>query len=111
MRPHEALAIALWIMFTWVHEVAARYSPYLVATAPDADCGKTTLIIKVVGRLTPRPFPGGEPTAATVFRVADAHTPTLLFDDVDTVFARKPDLASIFKIGHTRCIKSHELNA
>jgi len=48
MRPHEALAIALWIMFTWVHEVAARYSPYLVATVPDADCGKTTLIIKLL---------------------------------------------------------------
>jgi hypothetical protein len=102
VRPHEALAIALWIMLAWVHEVAAHYSPYLVATAPDADCGKTTLIIEVVGRLTPRPFPGGEPTAATVFRIADAHKPTLLFDDVDTIFARKPDLASIFKIGHTR---------
>jgi hypothetical protein len=102
VRPHEALTIALWIMLAWVHEVAARYSPYLVATAPDPDCGKTTLVIKVVGRLTPRPFLGGEPTAAIVFRVADAHKPTLLFDDVDTVFARKPDLTSIFKIGHTR---------
>jgi hypothetical protein len=102
VRPHEALAIALWIMLAWVHEDAAHYSPYLVATSAEADEGKSTLIIDVVGRLTPRPFPGGEPTPATVFRVADAHKPTLLFDDVDTLFERKPELASIFKIGYTR---------
>jgi hypothetical protein len=105
LPPHETLAVALWIMLAWVHEVAAHFSPYLIITAPDTDSGKTTLGIKVVGKLTPRPFLGGEPTAAIVFRVADEHDPTLLFDDVDTVFLRKPDLASIFKIGHTRGIK------
>jgi hypothetical protein len=102
MQPHEALAVALWIMLAWVHEVAATHSPILVATSAEADSGKSTLIIDVVGRPTPRPFPGGEPTAATVFRVADEHKPTLLFDDIDTLFDRKPDLASIFKIGWTR---------
>jgi Protein of unknown function (DUF3631) len=102
VTPHQALAVALWIMLAWVHEVAAYYSPYLVATSAEPYSGKSTLIIDVVGRLTPRPFLGGEPTAATVFRVADTHHPTLLFDDVDTLFQRKPDLASIFKIGYTR---------
>jgi hypothetical protein len=101
-RPHEVLAIALWIMLAWAHETAAHHSPYLVATSAEADCGKTTLIIGVVGRLVPRPFPVAEPTAATVFRVADAHRPCLLCDDVDTLFARKLDLASLFKIGWTR---------
>jgi Protein of unknown function (DUF3631) len=102
VRPHEALAIALWILLAWVHGVAAHHSPYLVATAADIGSGKSTLMIEVVGKLTPRPFAGGEPTAATVFRVADAHSPTLLFDDVDTLFKRKPDLTSIFNIGYTR---------
>jgi hypothetical protein len=102
MRPHAALAVALWILLTWVHEVAAHYSPYLVATSVEPDEGKSTLIMDVVGHLVPRPFPGGEPTAATVFRTADAHKPTLLFDDIDTLFERKPDLASIFKLGYTR---------
>jgi hypothetical protein len=100
LQPHQALAVALWIMLTWVHD-AAKYSPYLVATSAEPDSGKSTLVMDVVGRLTPRPFPGGEPTASTVFRVADQHKPTLLFDDVDTLFQRKVDLASIFKIGWT----------
>ena len=49
-KPHEVLAIALWVLMAWAHEAAAHYSVYLVATAPKDDCGKTTLIIEVVGR-------------------------------------------------------------
>ena len=40
-KPHEVLAIALWVLMAWVHEVAAHYSVYLVATSPEGDCGKT----------------------------------------------------------------------
>jgi hypothetical protein len=104
-HPHEVLAIALWIMFAWVHEVAARHSPYLVATSPEPDSGKSTLTIDVLGWLVPKPFSGAEHTAATVYRTADAHKPTMLFDDVDTLFERKPDLTSIFKIGWKRGVK------
>jgi hypothetical protein len=100
MAPHQA--VALWIMLAWVHDVAAQYSPYLVATSADPGEGKSTLILGVVGRLTPRPFPGGEPSAAIVFRTADEHKPTLLFDNVDTLFQRKPDLTEIFNIGYER---------
>jgi hypothetical protein len=53
-KPHEVLAIVLWVMMCWVHEAAAHWSVYLVATSPKEDCGKTTLIIEVVGRLTPK---------------------------------------------------------
>ena len=35
----------------WVHEVAAHYSVYLVATSPKEDCGKTTLTVEVIARL------------------------------------------------------------
>jgi hypothetical protein len=52
MKPHEALATALWVLMSWVHEQAAHYSVYLVATSPDISMGKTTLIIEMVGRLT-----------------------------------------------------------
>jgi hypothetical protein len=40
LPPHETLAVALWIMLAWVHEVAAHFSPYLIITAPDTDSGK-----------------------------------------------------------------------
>jgi hypothetical protein len=105
MAPHQAVAVALWIMFAWVHKVAAHYSPYLVATSADPGEGKSQLILGVAGRLTPRPFPGGAPTPATVFRTADAHHPTLLFDNVDGLFHRKPELTEIFLIGYERGAK------
>jgi hypothetical protein len=54
VQPHEALAVVLWAMLAWVHEVAAYYSPILVATSAEPDSGKSTLIIDVVGRLTPQ---------------------------------------------------------
>jgi hypothetical protein len=105
LAPHQAVAVALWCMLTWVHEVAARHSPYLVATSADAGEGKTTLIINVVGRLTPKPFLGGSPTPAIVYRTADASKPTMLFDNVDGLFQRKPDLVDIFLLGHLRGVK------
>jgi hypothetical protein len=55
-KPHQVLCIALWVLTAWVHEVAAHYSVYLVATSPKEDCGKTTLIVDVVGRLVPKPY-------------------------------------------------------
>jgi hypothetical protein len=105
VQPHQALAIALWVMLAWVHEVAACFSPYLLITAPDIDSGKSTLGLDIVGKLVPRPLSVGEPNAANIFREADEHKPTFLCDDVDTLFKRKPDLASIFNISWKRGAK------
>jgi Protein of unknown function (DUF3631) len=105
VQPYQALAIALWIMLAWVHEVAANFSPNLLITAPDIDSGKSTLGLDVVGKLVPRPFSVGEPTAAVIFRTADEHKPTCICDDVDLLFQRKPDLASIFNVSWKRGAK------
>ena len=39
----DATAVALWIMFAWIHAVAT-HSPNLVVTSPEKDCGKTKLL-------------------------------------------------------------------
>ena len=105
-KPHQVLAIALWVMMAWVHEFAAQYSVYLVATSPDTGHGKTTLIVKVVGRLVPKPYvSGSDPTVASIFRTADREKPAMMFDNVDTLFQRKPDVTDLFLYGSTRDIK------
>jgi hypothetical protein len=48
---------------------------------------------------------GSDPTAASIFRTADHDKPTMLFDNVDTLFQRKPEVAELFLIGWTRGIK------
>jgi putative DNA primase/helicase len=107
-RPHEVLATALWVMMAWVHAIA-HWSVYLVITAPDKDCGKTTLLIDVIGRLAPRPAAyGSNPTPASIFRLADREHPSMLFDNVDTLFASrsncKADVTDLFLFGWTRDI-------
>src|SRR4029077_11227581 len=105
-KPYQVLVIALWVMMAWVHEVAAHYSVYLVATSPKEGCGKTELTVKVVGRLVPKPYvSGSDPTVASIFRTADREKPAMIFDNVDTLFQRKPEVAELFLNGWTRGIK------
>ena len=100
-RPDELLTIALWVMLTWVHEVAASYSPYLTLTSSDPDCGKTT-VLTVLQFLTPKAYLCAELTGPSLFRFVDREKPTMLADDVDDLFVRKPDLRTIFNIAWTR---------
>ena len=44
-------------------------------------------------------------TGPSLFRFVDAEKPTMLADDVDDLFIRKPDLRSIFNIAWTRGAK------
>jgi putative DNA primase/helicase len=79
-EPEVAVAVALWITFTWLIgwvEVA----PLLVITAPEMRCGKSQLL-SLVGFLSYRPLPAI--SSAAVFRVIDAHAPTLILDEADT---------------------------
>ncbi len=86
----DATAVALWIMFSWIHAIAT-HSPNLVATSPEPDCGKSTLL-GVLGRLTPRPVSGVELTGPALYRMVDRDHPTLLVDEADDLLHRKPDL-------------------
>ena len=99
----DATAVALWIMFSWIHAVAT-HSPNLVVTSPEPDCGKSTLL-GVLGRLTPRPVSGVELTGPALYRVVDRDHPTLLVDEADDLFHRKPDLKHIVNAGWTRGTK------
>jgi hypothetical protein len=104
-KPHQVLIIALWIMMAWVHEVAAHYSVYLVATGPAPGCGKSTLIVEVMGRLTPKPYVAGGATVASIFHLIDREHPTLLMDNVDRWFARNPDGTELYLLAWTRGIR------
>jgi len=94
-----ALAITLWTMFAWAHEIAS-HSPLLILSSPDPDCGKTTCL-GVIGKMTPRPQSAVEMTGPGLFRLVDYLHPTLLIDEADKLFVRKPDLLHIVNQGWT----------
>jgi hypothetical protein len=97
---HARVAVMLWIVFAWCHEVAT-YSPLLIIQGPDADSGKS-LLSQVIGLLTPRARIIAEPTGPTMYRYVDRYCPTLIVDNANRLLPRRPDLASIINASWTR---------
>jgi hypothetical protein len=96
-----AVATVLWICFAWLHAEIAVHSPILVFTSADADTGKTTAC-GVLKFLTPRAYAAAELTGPNLYRFVDHLHPTLIIDDADRLFERKPDLVHIVNVGWTR---------
>jgi putative DNA primase/helicase len=77
-------------------------SPKLATQSPDKQCGKTTLL-EVIGALAPRPETGSSITAAAVFRLIEARSPTLLIDEADRVLrSSNEELIAVLNSGHRR---------
>ena len=95
-----AIAITLWILFSWVHEVAV-HSPLLIATSAETDSGKSTLL-GVLSFLVPRAYFAVELTGTNIYHIVDLKKPTLLIDEADQLFRRKAALAEIVNAGWTR---------
>ena len=99
-EPKVAIAVALWIAFTWLID-RVDVAPLLVITAPEKRCGKSQLL-SLVGFLSFRPLPASNISSAAVFRVVEAHAPTLLLDEADTFMKENEELRGVVNSGHTR---------
>jgi hypothetical protein len=85
--PEYLDVIALWISHS--HAIgSAETSPRLVFKSPEKESGKTRAL-EVLELLTPNPLSIINTTIAAVFRLLDQETSTILFDEVDSVFAVK----------------------
>ena len=112
MDDEAALAVALWIMFAWMHE-ATVHSPILMVCSPEAECGKTTLL-GLTNFMVPRGFLFVEVSAAVLYRMVEKWHPTLLVDEADKAFDRNPELRAVINSGWTRGVGvprcNHETN-
>ena len=97
----EALTVALWIMFAWVHDTAAVHSPILLATSAEANSGKTQLL-SLVGFLVPRALVCVEISEATLFRGIEKWQPTIIVDEADVILINNEPLRSVINSGWTR---------
>jgi hypothetical protein len=102
--PERLLATALWTTTAWIHNEVATRSPILDVFSIDEGSGKTELL-GVLALLVPKPLLGAEFTGPNVYRVVDADKPTLLIDEADDIFQRKPDLKHIVNGSWTRGFK------
>jgi hypothetical protein len=99
-EPEVPVAVALWIAFTWLID-RVEVAPLLLITAPEKRCGKSQLL-SLVGFLSFRPLPASNISSAAVFRVVEAHSPTLLLDEADTFMKENEELRGVVNSGHTR---------
>ncbi len=95
-----AEGIALWVLFS--HSLDAfQASPRLAFKSPEKRCGKTTAL-GVVQRLVPKPLSTSNVSGAALFRMIEAHCPTLLIDEADTFLADAESARNVLNSGHTR---------
>jgi putative DNA primase/helicase len=100
MSSSAAATLALWTVHTYALD-AAFTSPIITVTSPEKRCGKT-LVLELLGAVSQRPLPAANLTAALVFRVVDAHKPTLLIDEADTFLLENEELRGVINSGHRR---------
>lgn len=99
---HADTAIALWIAHTYVYD-AGDISPFLFLTSPEKRCGKSTVLILLLG-LVKRPMVASNISPSSIFRVIEACRPTLLIDEADTFFNENEELRGVMNSGHTKLL-------
>lgn len=100
--PSEAArdVVALWIVHTYCMD-AAWATPYLYINSPERESGKTR-VLDTVKALVHNPEMSGSMSSSSMFRMIEAMKPTILFDEVDTIFtgAANEDLRGILNSGY-----------
>ena len=79
----SADALALWVPMTWIHD-RLDISTFVNLTSATKRCGKS-LLLELLGELVYRRMVlSGPTTEAVLFRMVEAHAPTLMLDEADT---------------------------
>ncbi|MGI9085994.1 MAG: DUF3631 domain-containing protein [Aeromicrobium sp.] len=99
-------AHVLWIMHTWFMD-SWESTPRIAFLSPEPGSGKSRAL-EVTEPLVPRPVHAVNTTPAYLFRKVsdDAGPPTILYDEIDTVFGPKAkdneDTRGMLNAGHRR---------
>ena len=99
----DALAIALWVMFAWVHDEVATHSPILNVNSAEPESGKSTTL-GLISFLAPRCVSSVEISEAALYRAIELWLPSFVIDEFDSVLASedKTALRSVINSGHAR---------
>lgn len=99
----QVTACVLYVAHTWVVDAAA-VTPYLAVSSAERQSGKSRLL-EVLETLVRDAWPVVSPTPAVLFRVIEGRQPTLIWDEVDTVFNQRgqfEELRAILNAGFRR---------
>ena len=106
-----AEVLAVYAIHTWALD-ATHVTPYLYVHSPEPGSGKTTLL-EVLNSLVRNGVTTNNVTAPTLTRIMNTAEPTLLFDEVDMVFASRNSnnvaLQGVLNSGYKRGSKVHRV--
>ncbi len=91
----QADAIALWVVFTHVHD-AFDVSPRLAVKSPQKRSGKTTLF-SALARVVARPRGASGITPSALLRLIELHGPTMLLDEMDALMGRDKEMGQALR--------------
>jgi hypothetical protein len=102
LRPHEYVAVALWILHAHLFE-RFLVTPRLALVSPVRGCGKTTLLA-LIERLLPRCDRTDNITPAVIYRLIERdRRSALLIDGADNLeLARNGALRAVLNSGHRK---------
>ena len=101
LKPHEYVALALWICHTHVY-AQFPVTPRLMLMSPSNGCGKTT-VLGVINRLSRDPTQTSNITPSALFRFINEWFPTMLLDEGDNLgLLNNPILRSVINCGHEK---------
>ncbi len=95
-----APTLALWIVHTYSYQLG-RVAAYAALLSPEKRCGKSTAL-SVVAALAHRALPASNVLPASLFRVIERDSPTMLIDEVDSFVKDNEELRGILNAGFTR---------
>lgn len=95
-KPHYLVGLALWAFHSHIYNQYSR-SPRLAILSPVPNCGKSK-VLDILGAMVWNPKRLIDPTVASTFRLANAHT--LLIDEVDNMSILR-NMRSILNDGHS----------
>lgn len=104
--PHALIAHVLWIAHVWLMDYWES-TPRLAFLSPEPGSGKSRAL-EVTEPLVPRPVHAVNTTPAYLFRKVsdDDGRPTILYDEIDTVFGPKAkdneDIRGMLNAGHRK---------
>jgi hypothetical protein len=100
---HNALAVALWLMLSWVHDEIATHSPILNINSAEPESGKSTTM-GLISFLMPKCIASVEASEAAIYRAIKRWEPSFCFDEFDSILASddKAALRSVINSGHVR---------
>lgn len=92
---HEIVALALYVLHTHAFD-AAHATRYLHVKSPAKRAGKTRLL-EVLALVCRDAIRAGSITGAAVFQLVETKRPTLLIDEVDSIFGGRSEYAEVLR--------------